>query len=34
MVALWVPFAKLLLDNVETVRDAAGFLGKDHPSLW
>ena len=27
VVALWVPFAKLLLDNVETIRDLSGSLG-------
>jgi len=29
VVALWVPFAKLLLDNVETVRDATGLVNMD-----
>lgn len=29
VVALWVPFAKLLLDNVETIRDSAGLVNME-----
>eukprot|EP00435_Cladocopium_sp_Y103_P045392 s642_g13.t1 len=28
VVSLWVPFSQLLLDNVDTIRDASGHLGR------